>query len=100
MVSTTKDYQWSISENSNDATGRIEHALTLTLKTDALQHKLRDAFKHGRLENRDRKAYGEARQKNIISESEYDLLQEADAAIQNAIKVDEFSFSGWQIETP
>jgi acyl-CoA dehydrogenase len=89
-----------ISKDSNDATGRIEHALNLTMKTEALQHKLRDAYKQGRLENRDRKAYREAKNKNIITESEYGLLIEADAAIQNAIKVDEFSFSGWQLETP
>jgi acyl-CoA dehydrogenase len=89
-----------ISKDSNDATGRIEHALTLTLKTEALQHKLHDAYKQGRLENRDRKAYREAKNKNIITESEFGLLIEADAAIQNAIKVDEFSFSGWQVETP
>jgi len=89
-----------ISKDSNDATGRIEHALSLVLKTEALQHKLRDAYKHGLLENRDRKAYGEAQDKKLITDNEYALLVEADAAIQNAIKVDEFSFSGWQIETP
>jgi acyl-CoA dehydrogenase len=89
-----------ISKDNNDATGRIEHALSLVLKTEELQHKLRDAYKHGRLENRDRKAYGEAQDKKLITDNEYALLVEADAAIQNAIKVDEFSFSGWQVETP
>ncbi len=38
--------------------------------------------------------------KNIITDGEYELLVETDEAIQNAIKVDEFSFSGWKIETP
>ena len=70
------------------------------LKTDELQHKLRDAYKQGRLQSRDRDAYIEAKEKNIITDGEYALLVEADAAIQNAIKVDEFSFSGWKIETP
>jgi len=88
------------SDDKNDATGRITHALNLVLKTDELQHKLRDAHKQGRLNNRDRDAYVEAKEKNIITETEYDLLLEAEAAIQNAIKVDEFSFSDWKVETP
>ena len=89
-----------VSEDKNNATGRIQHALTLVLKTDELQHKLRDAYKQGRLVNRDRSAYLEAKENNIITELEYTLLIEAEEAIQNAIKVDEFSFTGWQIETP
>jgi acyl-CoA dehydrogenase len=89
-----------VSKNKEDATGRITYALDLVLKTDDLQRRLRDAYKQGQLENRDRKAYGEAREKRMITDSEHDLLLQADAAIQDAIKVDEFSFSGWQIETP
>ena len=88
------------SKNKDSATGRIEHALQLVLKTDQLQDKLRDAFKQGNLQSRDRDAYVEAKEKNIITDSEYALLVETDEAIQNAIKVDEFSFSGWKIETP
>ena len=88
------------SDDKNDGTGRITHALNLVIKTDELQHKLRDAFKQGRLDNRDREAYLEAKDKNIITETEYSLLLEAEAAIQNAIKVDEFSFSDWKVETP
>ena len=89
-----------ISDDKNNATGRIEHALTLVLDTKPLQDKLSDAFKQGRLASRDRDAYEQAREKNIITDNEYTLLVEAEAAIQNAIKVDEFSFSGWKIETP
>jgi acyl-CoA dehydrogenase len=89
-----------LSEDKYNATGRIQHALNLVLKTDDLQRKLRTAYKHGELENRDRKAYLEAKNKNIITDQEYNLLDEADEAIQNAIKVDEFSFTGWQVETP
>ena len=88
------------SKNKDNSTGRIAHALQLVLKTDELQHKLRDAYKQGRLLSRDRDAYIEAKEKNIITDGEYALLVETDEAIQNAIKVDEFSFSGWEIETP
>ncbi|HHJ36189.1 MAG TPA: acyl-CoA dehydrogenase [Gammaproteobacteria bacterium] len=88
------------SDDEDNSVGRINHALDLVIKTDELQHKLRDAYKQNRLDNRDRNAYDEARDKKIITESEYNLLMEAERAIQNAIKVDEFSFSGWKIETP
>ncbi|VAW53276.1 Acyl-coenzyme A dehydrogenase FadE [hydrothermal vent metagenome] len=87
-------------ENKNSATGRISHAFNLVLKSEDLQHKLRDAFKQSRISSRDSSAYLEAKEKNIISETEYEMLIETEAAIQNAIKVDEFSFSGWKIETP
>jgi len=88
------------SNDKDDATGRITHAFDLVINTEELQHKLRDAYKDGRISSRDRDAYLEAKDKNIISENEYNLLIEAEAAIQNAIKVDEFSFSGWKVETP
>lgn len=88
------------SDDKNNATGRISHALNLVLKSEDLQHKLRDAYKQGRLQTRDRDAYTEAKEKNIITDAEYALLRETEEAIQHAIKVDEFSFSGWKIETP
>ena len=88
------------SDDKNNATGRISHALNLVLKSEDLQHKLRDAYKQGRLQSRDRDAYAEAKEKNIITDDEYALLRETEEAIQHAIKVDEFSFSGWKIETP
>jgi len=88
------------STEKDNATGRIEHALNLVINTDSLQHKLRDAYKQGRLKSRGRDAYKEAKEKNIITDNEYASLLEVEAAIQNAIKVDEFSFSDWKIETP
>ncbi len=88
------------SKDNEDATGRIQHAFSLVLKTDKLQHKIRAAYKQGRLKNRDRKAFLEAKENNIITDTEYNLLLEADEAIQHAIKVDEFSFSDWKVETP
>jgi len=88
------------SNDKDDATGRISHALNLVLKTDDLQRKLRDAYKQGRLTSRDRDAYEDAKDKKIITDSEYALLIETELAIQNAIKVDEFSFKDWKLETP
>jgi len=88
------------SDDTDNATGRIELALKLVLKTSELHKRLRNAHKQGRLDKRDRDSYAEAKDKNIITEIEYNQLIETEAAIQNAIKVDEFSFSGWQVETP
>ena len=88
------------SDDKDSSTGRITHALNLVLSTEQLQHKLNDAYKQGLIESRDRDAYEQARKNNIITDNEYTLLVEAEAAIQNAIKVDEFSFSDWKIETP
>jgi acyl-CoA dehydrogenase len=88
------------SKDSNDATGRISHALKLVLQTADIQRMLRDAYRQNQLDSRDHDAYREAYEKNIISEEQYNALLQAEAAIQNAIKVDEFSFSGWNIETP
>jgi acyl-CoA dehydrogenase len=88
------------SDDKDNATGRIMHALTSVLKTNGLQHKLRAAYKQNQLDSRNHEAYLEAKEKNIISEDEYKELIAAEEAIQNAIKVDEFSFSGWDIETP
>lgn len=89
-----------VSDDKNNATGRLDHALSLVLKTAELQRKLSGAYKSGRLSHRDRNAYAEAKDKKIITENEYLMLVDADNAVQDAIKVDEFSFSGWQIKTP
>ena len=88
------------SDEKDNATGRLTHALNLVLRTEELQRKLRGAYKQGRINSRDRDAYVEAKEKNIITQNEYNTLVEADEAVQNAIKVDEFSFSDWKIETP
>jgi acyl-CoA dehydrogenase len=88
-----------VNDDPEDATGRIEYALNYVLKTSELEKKIRVAKKEGRLSPSDN-IYFEAKEKNIISENEYALLIEAEAAILNAIKVDEFSNTGWKIETP
>lgn len=88
------------SEDKENATGRISHAYEHTLNTSQIQRKLRGAYKQGQLSNRDQNAYTEAKDKQIITESEYEQLVETERAIRDAIKVDEFSFTGWNIETP
>lgn len=88
------------SNDKTDATGRIQHALEKVLETSALQRKLRGAYKQGQIKHRDARGYDEAREKGIISEEEHRQLVATDTAVCHAIKVDEFSFKGWQVETP
>jgi acyl-CoA dehydrogenase len=89
-----------VSNNPNDATGRIDHALDYVLKTDKLEKRLRANMKNGVLSSSPPDLYEEAKQKNVITDEEYALLKEAQSAIRNAIKVDEFSHSGWEVQTP
>ncbi len=89
-----------VSDDADDATGRIDHALDYVLRTEKLEKRLRSAMKQGYLSTASLTLYEDAKQKDIITDAEYDLLKQAQAAISNAIKVDEFSNTGWKLETP
>ena len=89
-----------VSDDADDATGRIDHALDYVLRTEKLEKRLRSAMKQGHLSTASLNLYEDAKQKDIITDEEYDLLKEAQAAVRNAIKVDEFSNTGWKLETP
>ena len=84
----------------DDATGRIDHALDYVLRTEKLEKRLRSAMKKGYLSSASLSLYEDAKQQEVITDQEYDLLKEAQAAVRNAIKVDEFSNTGWNVETP
>jgi acyl-CoA dehydrogenase len=86
-----------VSNDPNDATGRIDHAFDYVLRTDKLEKRLRANMKNGILSAASPNLYEDAKARNIISDEEYALLKEAQAAIRNAIKVDEFSNSGWEV---
>lgn len=87
-----------ISKDKNDATGRLEYALQCVFNTSQIERKLRGLFKNGTLSKYD--AYEEAKDKNLISDEEFEQLKITQQAVANAIKVDEFSFSGWEVRTP
>ena len=89
-----------VSNDPNDATGRIDHALNYVLKTDKLEKRLKANMKSGVLSATSRDLYADAKARNIISDEEFALLKEAQAAVRNAIKVDEFSNKGWEVQTP
>ncbi len=89
-----------VSDDPQDATGRISHALERVLAVETIEKKLTRAYRSGQLQHRDEAGWSEALEKNLVTEEELRLLEQARDAVRQAIKVDEFSFSGWQIKTP
>ena len=89
-----------ISSDSTDATGRIDHALKHVLNTYSLEKRIRENMKKGVLSTASLTPYEDARDKQIITEDEYNQLKQAQLAVRDAIKVDEFSNPGWKVETP
>jgi acyl-CoA dehydrogenase len=87
-----------VNNDPADATGRILYAQDCVLDCAELEQRLRDAQKKGILDNSS--DYHQARNNNIIDDAELARLQQTSAAVRNAIIVDEFSFEGWQLETP
>lgn len=88
------------STDTADAAGRIDHALEYVLKTEHLDKRLRANMKSGVLSTASLTPFEDAREKDIISDDEYALLKQTQAAVRNAIKVDEFAMPGWKVETP
>ena len=89
-----------INKNPDDASGRILAAQDLVLESAEIEKKLRIARREGKLQSGDADLYSEARDKNIIDGKEFELLEKTRLAVQNAIKVDEFSNTEWKVETP
>ncbi len=66
----------------NDPIARLEKALTLTLKAELLEDKLREAGYEGK--------WDEAKEAGTLNASELHLLHEAAEAVHRAVVVDEF----------
>ncbi|MGZ3769592.1 MAG: acyl-CoA dehydrogenase [Bdellovibrio sp.] len=81
-----------LNSDRNQQIGRLEYAFSVTLKAEAAEKKIKKAIRDGALPKK--KAHlllDEALKKNIISNDEMKLLQEADAIRYDAILVDDFS---------
>ncbi|MCW8934619.1 MAG: acyl-CoA dehydrogenase [Gammaproteobacteria bacterium] len=86
-----------MTDEPDDAVGRIEHALKVVLEAEDAERKLRDAIRIGLVTSLNyEKAVAEAMSQSIIDQSEADKILAAHKAIQNAISVDEFSPKGWK----
>ncbi|VAW62085.1 Acyl-CoA dehydrogenase [hydrothermal vent metagenome] len=86
-----------ITDDPNDAVGRLEHALKKVIDAEDAERKLRDAIRIGLITTQDYdSAVNEAIQQSIIDQSEADKILAAHEATLNAISVDEFSPEGWK----
>jgi acyl-CoA dehydrogenase len=81
-----------VSDDHNDALGRLERALRLTADTESIERRLRDAVKAGRIRKASpAKLVEQALALNIITSDEAVRLQEAESARYAAIEVDSFT---------
>ncbi|HEY9050252.1 MAG TPA: acyl-CoA dehydrogenase [Gammaproteobacteria bacterium] len=92
----TKDIFWT--EDPKDAMGRLEFALKRVLEVDEPERKLRDAVRIGLIKNQSIDALlKKAVDMDIINQEEAERVKTAHEAVQNAIRVDEFSKEGWKL---
>ncbi len=81
-----------VSQNPNDAIGRIEDALTKIVAAEAIEKKLRAAAASGRLAGRDIEALAaDGLDKGVIDASEAGALHAAELARKDVIRVDDFT---------
>jgi len=86
-----------VTDEPDDAVGRLEHALKVVLAAEDAERKLRDAIRIGLVSSNDYdSAVADAMSQSIIDQSEADLILAAHEATLNAISVDEFSPKGWK----
>lgn len=81
-----------LTDDPNDAMGRIEHAFNIAIKTEALEKKFKRFVKSGQLHGRihtDR--IDEALKKELITELESKQLHNNWLAMREAIRVDDFT---------
>jgi len=98
--SSTRDRLTSgiyLTEDPDDAMGRLEYALKMVLDAEDAERKLRDAIRIGLVTSKNYAlAVSDAISQNIIDQSEADKILAAHEATLNATSVDEFSPKGWK----
>ena len=86
-----------LTDDADDAMGRLENALNKVLDAEDAERKLRDAMRIGLITSPDfDSAVAEAIKQSIIDQSEADKIIASHEATLNAISVDEFSHKGWK----
>ena len=86
-----------VSKDSQDNLGRIENAMILHEKTQSTIDKIKAAIKNKTLPRKHVEDLVEmAFEKSIISKQEKDLMQEAQAAVLDAMQVDEYSLEEYK----
>jgi acyl-CoA dehydrogenase len=81
-----------ISRDPTDITGRLEHALEIIPKAEAIEKRLAAAVRDGKLSlPRSPQAVAEAVSRDILTAEEVKLLETAEQAIRTVIDVDSFA---------
>lgn len=81
-----------VSEDPNDALGRLEHAFRLHHAAEGIERKVKDAVRAGRLPKAPpTELVRQAVQRGIITEEEAERIAEAEQARNDAVQVDAFS---------
>jgi acyl-CoA dehydrogenase len=83
------------SEDKDDMTGRLHHAMKMSIRTEPVERKLKE---QGRL-HRPAQSFDAWLQmligENVLNQQQADLLQEAQQAVRNAVMVDDFPQDEW-----
>lgn len=82
-----------VPEDVEEALGRLENALALAVRAERVERTLKDAVRAGRLPRKvaPAKLVEQALAQNIITQSDAELLHEANEARQDAMMVDSFT---------
>jgi len=81
-----------ITDNPDDAVGRIEYAFNLAIEAEDLEHKFKKLNKEDKLESiTHAERIFEAVEKELISKEEGKQLEQLYAATREAIRVDHFT---------
>ncbi len=78
------------SEAADDITGRIEHALHLTLQVEPLEKRLREDGEARDFSESNDEWFQRLLKTKVITDEEFDRLTQANIAVRNAIMVDDF----------
>lgn len=90
-----------LTEDTDEALGKYEYALTMKVETEPLYRKIKIAGKKGELPDRQpRFVIDEAIEKGILTKQEGEMVRKAELARVDAVQVDEFTLEEYQSRTP
>jgi len=82
-------------DDENDATGRLKHAMALTIRAEPIERKLRDKGEMHRPDQSYESWLEALVNQQVLNREEADLLLTARSAVRNAIMVDDFPADEW-----
>jgi len=80
-----------ISKDPNEALGRLERAYATIKEAEAVEKKIRKGIKAKTLKKKSKTLLEDALKASVINQSEFDLIQRAEALRYDAIQVDDFT---------